>query len=58
MGWFLFPVFPYPDVFLNFGYQDFPGGPPLRAPSAGCSGSVPGRGTRFHMPQLEFARRD
>ena len=24
----------------------------LLAPSAGCSGSIPGQGTRFHMPQL------
>ena len=25
----------------------------LQAPSAGCLGSIPGQGTRSHMPQLK-----
>ena len=33
---------------------DFPGGPVAKpqAPNAGGLGSIPGQGTRFHIPQL------
>ena len=34
-------------------HGDFPSGPvAVRAPNAGGSGSIPGQGTRFHMPKL------
>ncbi|TEA30377.1 hypothetical protein DBR06_SOUSAS27510017, partial [Sousa chinensis] len=28
----------------------------LRAPNAGCPGSIPGQGTRSHMPQVKTLR--
>ena len=38
----------------NVGCGDFPGGPVVEDPpsSAGGTGSIPGRGTRSHVPQL------
>ena len=38
----------------NVGCGDFPGGPGVEDPpsSAGGTGSIPGRGTRSHVPQL------
>ena len=38
----------------NVGCGDFPGGPVVEDPpsTAGGAGSIPGRGTRSHVPQL------
>ena len=43
-----------PTGVISFTSGDFPGGPVAKpqAPNAGGLGSIPGQGTRFHIPQL------
>ena len=57
--WFLSPILqsPHPRILFLSSPGDFPNGSVvqwlrLRIPNSGSLGSIPGQGTRSHMPQL------